>query len=228
MKKNFFVIMLGILLVCLIGCAEENVQKREDTVKISQSEVKEGTPTLSGDVVTPTKPATPTREVVSVSPTITPKVTPTPTPVIVAFPFDITQIKPEKVINAEEAREAWGEAQYPLAFINIRESMVAVWKAKSDWMSATGNLWDGICDVYTTDWDNCEFYIYVEGYEDVEAGGWAYMKINKDQFAAFVDSRTVDDIHWVETGEVHFNDKLPVSIWIQNGRIIRIVEMYIG
>lgn len=216
MKKKFGVCILLLLLLCLGGCEDdvpEEGKRREPIGSVSPA----ATPTGTGaERFTPTPFRT--------EPTKEPTKAPTPTATVQYFNWDLTES--EEIEASETLWAQWGEPTYR-GHIIADAFCLAVWEEDPDWLEYQTRPWTDVCHVYFTSWEDCEFYLFVPGYQ-LEDGRWGYMKVSKEQFLAFVQSQTRDVEQWVDSGSVVYDNKAPFSVWVENGKVIRLVEAYMS
>lgn len=214
MKKYLHICILLLLLLCLGGCgddAPEEGKPREPVGSVSPASTPTGT---EAERFTPTPFRT--------EPTKEPTKAPTPTATVQYFNRDLTES--EEIEAGETLWAQWGEATYR-GHIIADAFCLAVWEEDPDWLEYQTRPWTDVCHVYFTSWEDCEFYLYVPGYY-LEDGRTGYMKVSKEQFLAFVQSLTRDVEQWVDSGSVAYDDKAPFHVWVENGKVIRLVEAY--
>ncbi|MDO4316893.1 MAG: hypothetical protein Q4C48_01680 [Lachnospiraceae bacterium] len=218
MKKSILLCIVFLLLLALTGC-------NDDSPKGTPREPMggSGSPGTSPSTVT-AEPEKPTPTSCDAEPTKEPSNTPVPTPIV--HYFDLETVTPEVIVGAEECRTKWGEPTHS-GFILAEPFRLAIWEEDPDWLEQKTCPWTDVCHVYFTTWEDCEFYLYVPGYVSEENDNrWSYMKVSREQFLAFVQSRTRNAEHEGEEGAMQYDDKAPFSVWVENGRIVRMAENY--
>lgn len=220
MKKLLKICVLLLLLLCLGGCgddAPEEGKPREPAGSVS--------PAVTPPTATPTGAQRFTPTPFRTEPTKEPTKAPTPTATVQYFNWDLTES--EEIEASETLRAQWGEPTYGGSRIIADAFCLAVWEEDPNWLEYDTRPWTDVCHVYFTSWEDCEFYLFVPGYF-LEDGRTGYMKVSKEQFLAYVQSMTRDVEQWVDSGSVAYDGKAPFSVWVENGKVIRLAEDYTG
>ncbi len=213
-SKHLMILVFSCIL--LTACANDmNNPTPQDTspvptVSVEASEIVTEAPSL-----TPTKKPTkkPTK-----APTRTPTPTVTPRPILHGdIPLKIENAI--QVIYCEELD--WSEAydeKYWDCNLTVEDYTVSFRTYEYTSNDPKEEPISHEDHVFFTTLDQCEFWIYVYGYE-LEDGRWGYQQVTKEDFLLYV-------ARWNYYSEGPFEGSFRCGVCVKDGEIVRIVEQY--